>query len=139
MVVNREIRDLIVSGASTDELKEAAIRNVSTKLLPGGFVYSVDPHQSSLRFIFDFLMRLWRLWEEEASEHPLLSADDLNGWMGEAGIAGRVSMSTYLPPHVFVFGQRVNIWLLQITDSVFRRVPLLRNVGGVIVFEGRKQ
>jgi SAM-dependent methyltransferase len=117
--------------------KRKAIANAATKLLPGAFVYSLDPHKSSARFAFDLLMRLWKLYVEEADEDPLISQSQLYEWMKEARIEGKVKLSTYLPPHIFIANLPVNIFLLRITDRIFSRIPGIRNIGGVIIFEGR--
>lgn len=118
--------------------KRMAIVNASAKLIPGGVIYSLDPHKSPVRFIFDFLMRMWQLYVEEADEDPLIGEDQLYAWMKNAGIDGKVRLSTYLPPHIFVAGFSVNVFLLKISDRIFSRMPGLRNFGGVICFEGKK-
>jgi ubiquinone/menaquinone biosynthesis C-methylase UbiE/uncharacterized protein YbaR (Trm112 family) len=117
--------------------KRKAIANASTKLMPGAFVYSLDPHKSAARFVFDFLMKLWKLYVEEADEDPLISKNQLYEWMNNARIAGKVKLSTYLPPHIFIADLSTNILLLKITDRIFSHIPGVRNIGGVIIFEGR--
>lgn len=118
--------------------KQKAIANASSKLVPGGRLYSLDPHKSSARFVFDLLMKFWQLYVEEADEDPLISEDQLYTWMRHAQIQGKVSLSTYLPPHIFVAGRSGNVLLLKTTDRLFRRLPGIRNIGGVIIFEGRR-
>ncbi|MEW6400649.1 MAG: class I SAM-dependent methyltransferase [Chloroflexota bacterium] len=117
--------------------KQKAIANAADKLLPGAYVYSLDPHKSSARFAFDLLMRLWQLYVEEADEDPLISENQLREWMQNARIEGKVKLSTYLPPHIFVTGFTANVSLLKITDRIFSHIPGIRNIGGVIIFEGR--
>jgi hypothetical protein len=118
--------------------KPKAIVNASEKLVPGGLIYSLDPHKSSARFAFDFLMRVWQLYVEEADEDPLIAEDQLYTWMRNARINGKVQLSTYLPPHIFIAGFSANVFLLKISDRIFRHIPGIRNIGGVITFEGRK-
>jgi ubiquinone/menaquinone biosynthesis C-methylase UbiE/uncharacterized protein YbaR (Trm112 family) len=117
--------------------KRKAIANAAKKLLPGAAVYSLDPHKSSARFVFDLLMRLWQLYVEEADEDPLISESQLYEWMKSAEIMGKVKLSTYLPPHIFVAGFPANVFLLKVTDRIFSYIPGIRNIGGVIIFEGR--
>ena len=117
--------------------KRKAITNAASKLLPGAAIYSLDPHKSPVRFVFDLLMRVWQLYVEEADEDPLISESQLYEWMGNAQIEGKVVLSTYLPPHVFIGGFSANVFLLKFTDRIFRRIPGIRNIGGVIIFEGR--
>jgi SAM-dependent methyltransferase len=118
--------------------KPKAIVNASKKLVPGGLIYSLDPHKSSARFVFDFLMKVWQLYVEEADEDPLITEDQLYKWMQNARINGKVQLSTYLPPHLFVAGFSANVLLLRISDQIFRHIPGIRKIGGVITFEGRK-
>ena len=117
--------------------KRKTVINAASKLLPGAAVYSLDPHRSSARFAFDLLMRLWQLYVEEADEDPLISENQLYEWMRNARVEGNVTLSTYIPPHVFVLGFSANVMLLKFTDRLFRRIPWIRNIGGVIIFEGK--
>lgn len=119
--------------------KGAAVLNATRKLAPGGLMYSLDPHKSLVRFIFDFFMKVQQLWVEEASEDPLITEDQIYSWMAAGGVYGRTRLSTYIPPHIFLSSLRANIWLLKITDLAFSRLPGLRKAGGVIIFEGQKE
>ena len=108
-----------------------AIKNASKKLVNGGLFYSIDPHDSPVRFIFDFLMdHIWKLWDEEASDDPLLTKEKFDLWFSHAGITASIKISTYIPPHLFNFmnfsiGKKV----LKISDSVFSEVdPKSRTV-----------
>ena len=118
--------------------KKVAVLNASSKILPGGLMYSLDPHKSFLRFIFDFLMRKWQLWVEEASEDPLITEEQIRSWMAKGGVRGKTRLSTYIPPHVFIGGLQANVWLLKVTDMAFSHIPGLRKAGGVIIFDGKK-
>jgi len=119
--------------------KHIAIAKASEKLKPDGYFYSLDPNDSPLRFIFDFLMKIWKLYDDEASNDPLLSKKELTEWLGAAGINNEIKYSTYLPPHMFyLLSSRVNFKLLKITDYIFNKLPLINTFGGVIIAEGRK-
>lgn len=118
--------------------KNTAVLYASRKVLPGGLMYTLDPHKSFIRFIFDFFMRVWQLWVEEASEDPLISEEQIRSWMAEGGVYGKTRLSTYIPPHIFLGGLRTNVWLLKLTDGIFSRIPGIRKAGGVIIFEGTK-
>lgn len=118
--------------------KELALRNASRKLMSGGLFYSLDPNASVLRFLFDLLMRVWTLYDDEANE-SLVSRKDLCGWLGKVGIRNSCRFSTFLPPHVFyLMGPRARVRLLRVTDYLFRRFPGVRNLAGVIIAEGVK-
>ena len=100
----------------------------------------LEPHKSPVRFIFDWMMRRWMLWKEEANEAPLFTASQFLSWLGAGGLDVRVSYSTYLPPHLFYLvkggaGDR----LLVATDAVFNAMPVLRRFGGVIIADAVKR
>lgn len=118
--------------------KDFAVINASRKVVSGGLLYSLDPHKSFVRFIFDFLMRIWELYVEEASEDPLITEKQILSWMKMGGVYGQTRLSTYIPPHIFIGTLQANVRLLKITDGFFTHVPGLRKAGGVIIFEGRK-
>lgn len=118
---------------------EKAIRNISNKLVDGGLFYSVDPNASKIRFIFDFLMKIWKLYDEEASGNPLLNENELKLWFSQAQIRGTFHYSTYIPPHIFKFlNANSSITLLRITDSLFNKIPGSNKFSGMICFEGEK-
>ncbi len=119
--------------------KEKAIRNASRALAPGGRFLSLDPHDSPARSVFDFMMRIWKLWDSEASDEPLLSEKQLSRWLSGAGIECVTALSTYFPPHIFnLMNYRVGLGVLRYSDLCLSRVPLLRKVGGIIVAEGKR-
>lgn len=118
--------------------KDAAVLNASRKIMHGGLMYTLDPHKSFVRFVFDFFMKIWQLWVEEASADPLITEVQIHSWMAKGGVYGKTRLSTYIPPHVFLGSQQVNVWLLEATDTIFSRLPGLRKAGGVIIFEGEK-
>ena len=99
----------------------------------------LEPHKSPVRFIFDWMMRHWMLWEEEANEAPLFTAGQFGTWLEAGGFDVHFRYATYLPPHLFYLikgrkGERV----LAATDAVFNAIPGLRRLGGVIIAEAVK-
>jgi SAM-dependent methyltransferase/uncharacterized protein YbaR (Trm112 family) len=118
--------------------KDAAVFNASCKVIPGGLMYTLDPHKSFVRFIFDFFMKIWQLWVEEASDDPLITEGQISSWMAKGGVYGKTRLSTYIPPHIFIGGVKNNVRLLKLTDLMFSRIPGIRKAGGVIIFEGKK-
>lgn len=116
-----------------------AIKNASLKLVDGGKVFTLDPNLSPLRFMFDILMMIWRLYREDTGEGSPLSAKSLLRWFESFGILGTIKLSTYLPPHLFyLLDRRVGLKVLTISDAFFNKVSFLRNMGGVIMLEGEK-
>jgi len=118
----------------------AAIDNVSRKLVKGGLFYSLEPHKSPVRFIFDFMMRINRLYKEKASDRNLLfSEGQLKGWFFRSGVRGTTQLSTYLPPHLcHKLSVEINSRLLRASDSFFNRIAFLRGIAGVVIFKGIK-
>ena len=118
---------------------EKAIRNLSNKLVNGGLFYSIDPHDSDVRFIFDYLMKIWKLYDEEASPSPLIEEKNLQKWLLEAQIQSNIRYSTYLPPHIFLFlREKLSLTLLKCTDNFFNKIPLFFRFSGIISSEGIK-
>ncbi len=118
---------------------ERAIQNVADKIKTGGFFFSYDPHESAVRFIFDGIMRVLKLWDEEASEAPLFNEKKLDTLLKGAGIKSEFVISTYLLPHLFyLFNHSMNTKLLLKTDKIFGGVPIFRPLGGVIIAKGTK-
>jgi ubiquinone/menaquinone biosynthesis C-methylase UbiE/uncharacterized protein YbaR (Trm112 family) len=118
---------------------EQTIKNAAAKLVRGGLFYSMDPHDSPIRFIFDLWMKVWKLYHEEANDNPLISQKQLKQWMDAAGLQGAIKLSTYLPPHLlYQLSVRVNVRLLKASDHLFSNFPILRNFAGVICAEGWK-
>lgn len=118
---------------------ENAIRNLSHKLINGGLFYSIDPHDSYVRFIFDYLMKIWKLYDEEASDSPLIKEKNLKKWLSDAKIQGKVTYSTYLPPHIFlILTEKPSLTLLKRTDDFFNKIPLFFKLSGIISSEGIK-
>lgn len=89
--------------------------------------------------IVDFLMKIWRLYDEKAAKEPLLSEQQLKKWFSNAGLDSKIEISTYIPPHIFyLLDARINIFLLRLSDRIFNKIPLVKNLGGVIIAEGIK-
>ena len=118
---------------------ENAIRNLSDKLTDRGLFFSSDPHDSYVRFIFDFLMKIWKLHDEKASDDPLIKEKCLKKWLSDAKIQHTVKFSTYLPPHIFLFlTEKSSLALLSRTDNFFNRIPGFHKFSGLIISEGIK-
>jgi len=118
---------------------EQAIRNLSSKLIEGGLFFSSDPHDSYVRFIFDFLMKVWKLHDEKASDDPLIKEKCLKKWLDDANIQGTIKFSTYLPPHIFLFlTEGASTALLSRTDTIFNSIPGFRKFSSLIYAEGIK-
>jgi hypothetical protein len=84
-------------------------------------------------------MKLWKLYDEEARDEPLFAKEQLNRWYQSAGVHCEVTISTYLPPHLFFFFKKnLGDSVLKISNLIFRPIPYVGRFGGIIVVEGRK-
>jgi SAM-dependent methyltransferase len=117
----------------------AALLKLSRALKAGGHVFLLEPHNSPVRFVFDWMMRRWPLWQEEANEAPLFEASQLTEFLNASGIECSIRYSTFLPPHLFYFLKpSFGDVLLSSTDRLLNSVPGLRRCAGVIIAEGTK-
>jgi len=111
----------------------------SRRLRKGSLFYTIDPHDSHIRFLFDLLMRIWKLYDEQASDKPLMNRKDLATWLINAGIESKISYSTYIPPHLFfALSDKAAICLLKNSDAIFNSIPRFSVFAGHIISEGVK-
>ena len=117
-----------------------ALKDAAEKVKPGGRFYLLEPHNSPVRFLFDWLMNKLPLWEEEAADEPLFDAKQFSTWLASSKFETRIKYSTYLPPHIFYkMSQRPGEYLLSISDTIFSAIPGIRKLAGVIIAEGVKK
>jgi len=117
----------------------AVIGHIGRALKDGGRWFSLDPHRSPARGIFDAAMRRIPLWKEEAAPDALQTEDRLLTWCRESGISASASFSCYVLPHLVTpFPRRVARAILRTTDACFDR-SILRELAGVIHVSGVKR
>jgi ubiquinone/menaquinone biosynthesis C-methylase UbiE len=121
------------------EHPEAVVARAGRSLRPGGYWFSLDPHRSPVRWIFDAAMRWKTLWQEEAAPDGLQTAERLCGWCRAAGIEPAVGYSVYVLPHLLSSLPRRGIErALAISDAIFSR-SVVRRCGGVVYVCGRRR
>jgi SAM-dependent methyltransferase/uncharacterized protein YbaR (Trm112 family) len=105
----------------------------------GGLYLGLENNTTPLRPIFDLLMRLRPLWREEAGAQALIGRAELRRWTERSHLELSGRPTVFVPPHLC---NRLGVArarrLLARTDSVLRRLPGIRNWGGLIAIEGRK-
>lgn len=102
----------------------------------GGRFYALENNASSLRFIFDWMMKVLPLWFELAGSEPLIGKRQFSDWLSGLPVSHLCLTSVYLPPHVFnLLPFRMARWLLRFSDGVSRILPWWREQGGLIVLE----
>lgn len=116
----------------------AVVAEAGRILQPGGRWLSYDPHRSRVRFLFDWTMKLVRLYDELASANPLLTAADLERWCAAAAIQPEVRLHFFLPPHLLApLPPRAAERCLRWSDTLFTRLGL-GALAGVVAVTGRK-
>jgi ubiquinone/menaquinone biosynthesis C-methylase UbiE len=134
--------DVVITFGVLHHLPEpaAAMQALQHVLKIGGVHLALENNTSVMRPLFDFLMKLRPLWSEEAGDEPLISPSMVREWL--SGVPAELTYATYVfvPPHVLNwFGRTAADRLLRITDAIGRAVPVVRDNGGLIVFEARKR
>jgi ubiquinone/menaquinone biosynthesis C-methylase UbiE/uncharacterized protein YbaR (Trm112 family) len=119
---------------------DRVLSETARALRAGGRFVGMENNRTVLRPLFDALMTVVRLWNEKAHpEHFTISSRELHQWFAQAGLAGTVWTSVFLPPHVFnAVPSSVADWMLRVSDALGRSVPGLRNQGGLVLFKGEK-
>ena len=78
----------------------AALLGIARAVKPKGHFYLMEPHKSPVRFIFDWIMRRWTLWEEDANEDPLFTAEQFQRWLGAGGFTAEIGIDHVGRPYV---------------------------------------
>ncbi len=113
------------------------VRSVAFCLKKGGIYVGHENNKTLFRPLFDLLMKVHALWHEEAGEEQLLSARDLQRLF--RGFHVNASTHVFLPPHFFNFFRLpIAKKILHATDKLCSNIPVLKNNGGTIVFQARK-
>lgn len=118
----------------------AIVEGAEKFLMPGGHFYALENNASPVRFLFDVLMKLYKLWNEEAGNHPLFARKEIEDFITGNGMRPELRTSTFLPPHFFnLMGYEFAKKVLSATDWFFGRLPVIRNFGGQLVIKATKK
>jgi ubiquinone/menaquinone biosynthesis C-methylase UbiE/uncharacterized protein YbaR (Trm112 family) len=116
-----------------------AVRDILRILKPGGVYFGVENNKTSLRWIFDLMMKIRPLWIEEAGAEPLISEKMLRNWAADLPADVHCETSVFLPPHIFnMLGLTAAHTVLCWSDRACSHVPWLRSNGGQLVYHMRK-
>lgn len=107
-------------------------------LKPQGFYFGHENNKTIFRRIFDFLMHLKKIWNEDAGTHPLFLIAELKELGQKAGLSLAIETSVFLPPHLFNLLGKLSTPVLRVTDAIFSKIPFFKNQGGVLIIIGRK-
>lgn len=115
------------------------IKGIGKVLKTGGIFYALENNASPIRFIFDLLMKIRKLWNEEAGSHPLFNIKEVRGFIKSNGMEPVMRTSTFLPPHLFnLLNYGTAKKVLFTTDRFFGHIPLVSNFGGQLVIRATK-
>jgi|CXWL01.1.fsa_nt_gi ubiquinone/menaquinone biosynthesis C-methylase UbiE/uncharacterized protein YbaR (Trm112 family) len=118
------------------------IKEALRVLKPGGRYWGLENNRSAFRPLFDLLMHVSTIWNEKAHEdHFIMSAREIRQWLVEAGAGtgAETWTSVFLPPHAFNLLDAQGAESLMVkSDAFMRRIPWLRDQGGLVLFSGRK-
>jgi ubiquinone/menaquinone biosynthesis C-methylase UbiE/uncharacterized protein YbaR (Trm112 family) len=118
---------------------EAVIQGAQAALKNGGLLYALENNASPLRPVFDMLMSIWKLWNEEAGSHPTFRAKELRKSFEKHRFKTEMRTSIFIPPHLcyfMSFGLTCNI--LSNLDKFFNTLPVLKNCGGHLLVKAVK-
>lgn len=115
------------------------VSSVERLLKPGGVFYALENHASPLLPIFHFLMKIHKLWNEEAGKSPVFKRKMMEDIIKDSGMHPEIYTSTFLPPHLFnLMGHDIAKEVLFITDKIFNYIPGASNLGGQLVVKATK-
>jgi len=118
---------------------ERVILNVAKILKAKGLFCALENNASPLRPAFDLLMKLYKLWDEEAGRNPVFKRRLLEDMLKNSGMRPEICTSAFLPPHLFnMMGFETAKEALRITDEIFRHVPGIGDFGGQLVVRATK-
>ncbi len=108
-------------------------------LVPGGIHFAHENNKTALRPIFDALMKILPIWTEEAGAEPMMSSGMVTNWLAGQKVRLTWETSVFLPPHLFnLLGGPLASLALEATDRLAHALPVVRNQGGLILFEIEK-
>jgi ubiquinone/menaquinone biosynthesis C-methylase UbiE/uncharacterized protein YbaR (Trm112 family) len=140
-LVERSMDCVLMDGVLHHLPDPARTLEETTRVLrDGGRYFGKENNETPLRPIFDWLQRLRPLWVEQAGAEPVISTTTLTRWAESAGLTISVEPEVFLPPHVFGrLDETQARRILDSTDRLFRRLPFVRDWGGLLVFDGEKR
>ncbi len=107
-------------------------------LKPGGIFFGSENSSTIFRSIFDLLQKICPAWYDEPGDESLISDEMLSGWF--KGETVKTNTTVFLPPHlVNLFSDETAFKLIRFTDSLFSKIPFLKDNGGLIEIYLRKK
>ncbi len=119
---------------------QKAIHEIYRVMKKGMKLQALQTNASPLRIIFDILMKLKPLWEEEAGDDNILSSKKILKWSKSLQMEYAFNYSVYIPPHIFlsIKNRKIIRSLIMLTDLI-RYVPFLKTFSGILYIECQKK
>ena len=115
------------------------LQQMSNVLKINGLYFGHENNKTILRPIFDFMMKISRLWIEEAGNHPLIAKSELTHWANDVNIDVKIKSSVFFPPHLYnLLGDKNAKRLITFSDNLLNRIPFVKNMGGILIIQGKK-
>ena len=114
------------------------LKSIRNMLKDDGLYFGHENNKSKVRFLFDLSMKIFKLWNEEAGNHPLISEDEIKKWGLEADLIIKPKTSVFLPPHLYnLVGHKGAKKLISYSDAFFQMIPFYKHQGGALIIEGK--
>ena len=115
------------------------VLNVERLLKSKGIFYAAENNASPLLPIFRFLMKIHKLWNEEAGSSPVFKRRVMESIISDSGMRPDIYTSIFLPPHLFnLMGYNIAKKILFMTDKIFNWIPGVSDFGGLLVVKAAK-
>ena len=115
------------------------LQQMSKVLKNDGLYFGHENNKTILRPLFDIMMKISRLWIEEAGNHPLIAKSELTHWAKQVNLDVKIKSSVFFPPHLYnLLGDKNAKRLITISDNLLNRIPCVKNMGGILIIQGKK-
>lgn len=118
---------------------ERTCQEIARVLKLGGIYFGQENNRSAFRFVFDWMMKVFPLWHEEAGAEAMISRQMIAKSFEGTGVQPETKTSVFLPPHfVNLLSHRLAYHSLKISDRIAGVLPFLRDNGGILVIRAEK-
>lgn len=116
-----------------------ALQNLQRLLKDKATICGFENNRSIFRSLFDFLMKLKPVWEEDHRlSHPTLSRKSLEEILSLSGFKSNMKTTCFIPPHTYSFlPASIADRIYKMADLFFLNTPLRGN-GGLIYFSATR-
>jgi ubiquinone/menaquinone biosynthesis C-methylase UbiE/uncharacterized protein YbaR (Trm112 family) len=114
-------------------------KEINRVLRPGGVYFGSENNKSVFRRIFDFLQKVFPLWYEEAGPEAMLSLKAFQTYFKDTTMVISYRTCVFLPPHIVnIIPEKFGFHLMRIVDFGCKKLPFLKDNGGLVVIRAQK-